>query len=122
MHPAGGGIGAHPGCGAHGFCIIGINMVGSHHGGEGSHPIGIIGMHPIGLHCICGAHSGRGGGQLGRGASVGRGAGSGGGALDPSLIGGINPNETKKKKSFFFFLHLYWKLMFVFIRRKQKET
>ena len=97
MHPAGGGIGAHPGCGAHGFCIIGINMVGSHHGGEGSHPIGIIGMHPIGLHCICGAHSGRGGGQLGRGASVGRGAGSGGGALDPSLIGGINPNETKKK-------------------------
>ena len=37
------------------------------------------------------------GGQLGRGASVGRGAGSGGGALDPSLIGGINPNETKKK-------------------------
>ena len=121
MHPAGGGIGAHPGCGAHGFCIIGIEMVGSDHGGEGSHPIGIIGMHPIGLHCICAAHSGRGGGQLGRGASVGRGAGSGGGALDPSLIGGINPNETKKK-SFFFFLHLYWKLMFVFIRRKQKET
>ena len=95
MHPAG-ICGAHPGCGAHWFCITGINIVGSHHGGDGSHPIGIIGIHPIGLHCICGAHSGRGGGHFGRGACVGCG-GSGGGALDPSLIGGINPNKREKK-------------------------
>ena len=88
----GGCIGIQPGCGMHGFCATGISMVGSHHGGDGWHPIGNCGWHPNPLQLIVGAHSGLGGGHGLFGAGVGR------GGLDPSLTGGINPNKRKKKK------------------------
>jgi len=43
MQPMGGCIGMQPGCGMHGFWATGISIVGSHHGGDASHPIGNCG-------------------------------------------------------------------------------
>ena len=92
MHPTGGAIGAHPGCGAHG-----AGIGGAHWAGIGAHPTGICGaqaapMHPtggaIGAHPAIGMH-GSTGAQAGAGIhSNGGGAPTGGHSSQIGFGGG----------------------------------